>query len=225
MKRLLSLTTLLLLTVASFAHDFEVDGIYYKITSSTSTPPTVSVSYRGTYDYEYSNEYTGSVTIPETVTYSGKTYTVTSIGDDAFSYCSGLTSVTIPSSVTSIDMYAFRGCSGLKSITIPSSVTSIGMSAFRDCSSLTSVIIGENCQQILSRAFSKCQELIDVYCCAESVPTTASNAFQDSYIEYATLHIPIASVDAYEVVEPWSNFGKKWEWTECLPSSRLTTEE
>ena len=64
---------------------------------------------------------------------------MTSIGSWAFSYCSGLTSVTIPNSVTSVGNYAFYNCSGLTSITIPNSVTSIGQSAFSLCSSLTSV--------------------------------------------------------------------------------------
>ena len=64
---------------------------------------------------------------------------VTSIGDGAFSYCTGLTSITIPSSVTSIGYSAFIGCSGLTSITIPSSVTSIGNYAFYRCTGLTSI--------------------------------------------------------------------------------------
>ena len=46
----------------------------------------------------------------------------------------------------------------------------------------------------------------DVYCYAENVPSTTSDAFQDSYIEYATLHVPAASVNAYKAAEPWKNF-------------------
>ena len=110
------------------AHDFEVDGIFYKITSSTDL--TVSVTYKGDSYSSYSNEYTGSAVIPETVTYSGKTFSVTSIGNEAFSGCSGLTSVTIGNSVTSIGYLAFSGCRGLTSVTIPNSVTEIGSSAF-----------------------------------------------------------------------------------------------
>ena len=115
-------------SVAS-AHDFEVDGIYYRITSSSS-PYTVEATYRGRYYYYYSNEYTGSVTIPESVTYNSTTYSVTSIGEWAFYDCYGLTSVTIPNSVTSIGGSAFSGCSSLTSVSIPNSVTSIGNSAF-----------------------------------------------------------------------------------------------
>ena len=75
------------------------------------------------------------VVIP--ITHDGKP--VTGIGMWAFSYCSGLTSVTIPDNVTSIGSYAFNGCSGLTSVTIPDSVTSIGYHAFRGCSDLTSI--------------------------------------------------------------------------------------
>lgn len=65
---------------------------------------------------------------------------ITSIGERAFEYCSGLTSVTIPSGVTSIGERAFEGCSGLTSVTIPSSVTSIGRRAFWGCDNLDVVI-------------------------------------------------------------------------------------
>ena len=79
-----------------------------------------------------------SVTIPNSVT---------SIGNSAFSGCSGLTSITIPNSVTSIGNSAFSGCSGLTSITIPTGVTSIGNYVFRDCSGLTTLNFNAiNCQ-------------------------------------------------------------------------------
>ena len=77
----------------------------------------------------------GHVTIPSSVT---------SIGDEAFSYCTGLTSVTIPNSVTSIGDWAFDGCTGLTSITIPNSVTSIAVGAFMGCTGLTSIYVAED---------------------------------------------------------------------------------
>ena len=129
---------LLLLLVASvsviYASDMQVDGIWYDFDSSTKT---ASVTYRGSAYDSYTGEYSDSVTIPETVTYNGTTYNVTSIGDYAFYKCSSLTSVTIPESVTSIGYYAFQYCSSLTSVTIPNSVTSIGNWAFYYCSSLT----------------------------------------------------------------------------------------
>ena len=133
---------------------------------------------------------------------------VTSIGDYAFEYCSALTSVTIPNSVTSIGLWAFRGCSSLTSVTIPNSVTSIGEWAFGGCSGLTSVTIGNSVRRIGTEAFANCTELLDVYCYAEKVPYAGSDAFDGSYPEYATLHVPAASIDSYKAAAPWSSFGK-----------------
>ena len=82
--------------------------------------------------------------------------TVTSIGDRAFEDCRGLTSVIIPNSVTSIGNEAFKDCSGLTSVTIPNSVTSIGREAFSGCSGLTSVTIPNSVTSIGGWAFSDC---------------------------------------------------------------------
>ena len=83
----------------------------------------------------------GAVSIPSSVTIEGSTFSVTSIGNSAFSYCSGLTSIEIPNSVTSIGNSAFFDCSGLTSIEIPNSVTSIGEIAFYYCSSLERIVV------------------------------------------------------------------------------------
>ena len=134
MKQPLSIYILLTLLMSmvglcASAHDFEAGGIYY-VYNDGANGSSVSVSYRGDSYDEYANEYSGSLTIPPSVTYNGITFSVTSIGIDAFYGCSGLTSVTIPTSVTSIGSAAFLNCSGLTSVTIPTSVTSIGGYAF-----------------------------------------------------------------------------------------------
>ena len=136
MKTLKHLFTVLLLlcSMAASAQNFEVDGIYYNITSSTNK--TVEVK-SGT------NKYTGDVVIPESVVYNDVTYSVTSIGTWAFEYCSGLTSVVIGNSVTSIGREAFYSCSGLTNVIIGSSVTNIGSRAFNNCDGLKDVYISD----------------------------------------------------------------------------------
>ena len=120
MKRTIFLMLAVLLSgLSASAYAFKVDGIAY---NKNGDGKSVYVSYGG--------DYTGPVTIPERVTYDGATYSVTSIGEFAFKDCTGLTSVTIPTSVTSIGEEAFRCCTGLTSVTIPNSVTEIGYSAF-----------------------------------------------------------------------------------------------
>ena len=101
---------------------------------------------------------------------------VTEIGWYAFEDCSGLTSFTIPSGVTSIGWSVFEGCSGLTSLTIPSSVTEIGWHAFEDCSSLTSLTIPSSVTSIGSWAFSGCSGLTS-FTIPSSVTSIGSKAF------------------------------------------------
>ncbi len=100
------------------------------------------------------------------------------LGAYAFSGCSSLTSVTIPSGVTSIRECAFEGCSGLTSIIIPSGVTSIGECAFKGCSGLTSMIIPSGVKSIGPYVFSGCSGLtsIDI---PSGVKLIGSNAFAE----------------------------------------------
>ena len=101
---------------------------------------------------------------------------VTSIGNEAFHGCSGLTSLVIPSGVTSIGDEAFYGCSGLISLTIPSSVTRIGWSAFEDCSGLTSLTIPSSVTWISGEAFSGCSGLTSLVI-PSSVTSIGKSAF------------------------------------------------
>ena len=142
-KALLALFAMLMPLLAS-AHDFYKNGIYYNITSDTE----VAVTYKGDYRNSYYDEYSGSITIPATVTHNGVAYSVASIGEEAFYDCSSLTTINIPESVTSIGGGAFYECSSLTAITIPenSQLTSIGRRAFSGCSSLTAITIPENSQ-------------------------------------------------------------------------------
>ena len=112
----------------------------------------------------------------------------------------------IPEGVTTIGNGTFRNYSRLTTVVIPNSVTEIGEYAFYGCSDMTSVTIGNNVNSIGQWAFSGCQKLMDVYCYAKNVPYTENDVFYNTKIEDVTLHVPAASVSAYQTVEPWKNF-------------------
>ena len=180
------------------------------------------MSYEAGYNYGYSPFYGKSTLTSVTIGNS-----VTSIEYYAFEGCSGLKKVelncqTIGSwfcgkssieeivlgdNVTSIRYNAFYNCSGLTSVEIPNSVTFIGWGAFEGCSGLTSVTIGSGVKNIDYVAFAKCENLTDVYCLATTVPSTKSDAFNESYPEYMTLHVPAEAINSYKTTEPWSSFG------------------
>lgn len=132
---------------------------------------------------------------------------IPSIGEFFCDNCTGLTSITIPNSVTSIGNWAFSSCSGLTSINIGNNVSSIGEFAFQGCSNLTNITLPQSVTSIGDYAFSNCTGLTDVYCYAENVPSTESNAFNESKVEYSRLHVPVGSVASYKETAPWSGFG------------------
>ena len=140
-------------SIPSLAYDCKVDGIYYDLNNEDKTASVTNTT---------NNKYVGNIIIPESITYSGTTYSVTSVGNGAFAYCSGLSSVTIGNSVTSIGKHAFADCSRLTSVTIPNSVTSIGYGAFHGCSGLTSVIIPNSVTSIGDDVFNGCSGLTSV---------------------------------------------------------------
>lgn len=148
---------------AASADVFEVGGIYY---SKNSDGTTVSVTSGDV-------SYTGEVNIPSQVTYGDSDYSVTSIGEKAFNYCTELTAVTIPNTVTSIGDFAFAWCVGLTSITIPGSVTTIGNYAFSGSNGFTSVTIPASVTSIGDYAFWDCNGL-------ETIAVAEGNSVYDS---------------------------------------------
>lgn len=170
MKHVLNTILLLMAFFLPFTaapHEFEVDGIYYNTNGDEAT-----VTYRGSSPSEYSDEYSGNIIIPSSVSYCGKTYSVTSI-DLAFYHCSWLTSITIPNSVALIGEGSFSNCTSLKNVTIPNSVTNIGRLAFYKCTSLKSINIPGSVSSIDLSAFGECTGLTEATIYAKSIGTFA----------------------------------------------------
>jgi hypothetical protein len=125
---------------------------------------------------------------------------ITTIGEDAFSYCSGLTSVTILGSVTAIGNVAFSDCDGLRVATIPDSVTTIGSWAFGNCGGLTSVTIGNSVTTIGNDAFRGCSGLKVVTIPGAMTAISALIFYQCSGLRVVTIPASIAAID-------WCAFG------------------
>ena len=123
------------------------------------------------------------------------------LGDGAFSGCSGLTSLTLPSSVTSIGESAFKGCSGLTSLTLPSGVTSIGEAAFSGCSGLTSLTIPSSVTSIDHNAFSGCSGLTSIYVYLEKLPELGTYIFSGCDANNCKVYVPTGTYDDYLVSE------------------------
>ena len=151
------------------------------------------------------------------------------IGNNAFEYCTSLSSITIPNTVISIGEYAFHGCKGLKSVEIPNSVTSIGDSAFLACTGLTSLTIGNSvesiggyafygCRSVTSltipnsvtsigdAAFGECIGLTEITSFANSAPQIENTTFWG--LNNITLTVPYGSIDKYKEAPGWNNFTK-----------------
>ena len=126
---------------------------------------------------------------------------ITSIGEFAFSGCSGLTSLTLPAGITSIGEYAFSGCSGLTSLNLPADITSIDKYAFSGCSRLTSLTLPAGITSIGEFAFSYCSGLTSIYVYAEKVPRIGRYAFEGCASRKCTLYVPKGTYDNYRLSE------------------------
>ncbi|MCQ2313426.1 MAG: leucine-rich repeat domain-containing protein, partial [Paludibacteraceae bacterium] len=166
----------------AFIYRCKIGDIYYNLNTKEKTAEVTSE----TGDWR-AKSYTGSVVIPETVTYNGITYSVTTIGERAFVLCDGLKSVTIPNSVTTIGDLAFGGCSGLTSATIGKSVTIIGNEAFASCSDLPSIT---------------CYAITPPKCGVNVFGSIESSFFTGSSIK---VYIPASAVEDYQNADGWED--------------------
>lgn len=169
MKQIFTFFAVLMMAMAmpkvASAYDFSAvapsgQTLYYNLNGNSVTVVYPSSEFNDYY-YGYTKP-TGNLIIPELVSYMGMALTVTSIGEYAFSGCSGIISVSIPSSVTSIGNGAFSNCTGLTTVEIPNSVTSLGSTAFYACTSLSSIIIPNSITEIKIHTFSYCSSLTSI---------------------------------------------------------------
>lgn len=205
------------------AYDFNEGGIYYDVNGNE-----VTVTRAG----ENVASYTGDVVIPETVVHDGVEYAVTAIGYSAFSYCYGLTSIEIPSTIVSIGDHAFLHCESLQHVVVPNSVIDMGRCAFHWCTNLktavignsvqlihdyafqycyqlTDVVIGSSVRQLNIKAFYDCYSLVNITCMAPEPPAMyAWYSFYDTNYGNATLYVPGGSMEAYKTHEIWGMFNK-----------------
>ena len=166
-KGFVMLVVLMLMTTSSAMAEV-IDGFRYLLDSDTKTATLVPKT---------DGKYSGDIIIPEKVKDNdGVEYVVTSLGASCFVRCSGLTSITIPSSVTSLGERCFYYCDGLTSITIPSSVTSLGDDCFFDCDGLTSITIPSSVTSLGESCFFACSGLTSITI-PSSVTSLGGNCF------------------------------------------------
>ena len=182
------LTLLILCSNFVWAHDFEVDGIYYNILSETDK--TVEVTYGN-------ERYTGYVTIPAAVKYNNTTHNVTSIGNNAFENCSGLSSITIPKSITHIANSAFYGCTGIKELHIEDSEIPISCNKqyydptddFFEDSPIEYMYIGRDIINYSFSYFSKWKNTLKTVVIGDGM-TIIPNSIFDSCYKLSSITIP-----------------------------------
>ncbi|MDR1225996.1 MAG: leucine-rich repeat protein [Prevotellaceae bacterium] len=230
MKNIFTLTfaalCLLLAPKTAHAYDFTVDGIFYSITGDE--PATVSVTFDGAEWNTVDDEYSGDVVIPEVVEHDNKSYTVTAIGDNAMSGCTGVTSVALPATITSLDdrcfvstgiteitipeavehigECAFQFCVSLRTVAIPDAVTTVGDAAFYGCTGLETVTIGTGISSLEDQngTFNGCTKLSLIICNAATPPTPGTYCFNGIYyLSDIYLIVPCSSADSYSGNATW----------------------
>ena len=185
--RLLLLASAIASSLSAAAYDFESAGIYYNITGNN----TVEV----TYSDRDNNTYSGSISVPETVTNNGTEYSVTKIGEYAFQG-SAVTSVSMPECIISIDYNAFKGCQNLESVTLPESLTTLGSYAFYSCKLLKTIKIPSGVTAIPGSCFYCCSSLESVTI-PEGVTTIGECAFQSCNLNALTLPESLETIGSF----------------------------
>ena len=161
---------------------------------SYTVPASVKTAGDGAFSY---SKYLKKIVLPDNIE---------TLGYSLFASSKSLEEVTLPSSIKELSIYLFKDCKKLKSVVIPEGVTTIGYSAFEGCTSLESISLPESINFIDAFAFRYISQLKEITCHAKNVPKTDQNAFRDVNLSKVTLHVPAASISAYQATEPWKNF-------------------
>ncbi len=180
---------------AAFAGNDEYNPGYTEYWLEVADVVGYVIEEDGTVTVVGGDDVTGDVEISGTVEIDGQAYQVTGIGENAFQDNTGITSVTIPDGITTIGANAFEGCSNLMTISIGKGVTNIGEKAFANIGTPSNALKRAEGEGLL------------VKCYAESVPTTAADAFEGSPISSGTLLVEDNSVMDYYAATPWGQFG------------------
>lgn len=193
--RLLVAVLLMQVGISASAYDCEVDGIYYNLkadyavvtyqywTTSASPYPGQTTGKTGG-----KSDYKNDIVIPATITYNGKTYPVTEIGECAFDNCSDVSSISIPTSIVRVATYAFRNCTGVTSIVIPNDAASIENQVFYGCENLLSVRLPNGMKEMNSALFANCKKLESV-----NVPNSITYVDQNAFMNCNNLNKVIIS--------------------------------
>ena len=177
--------------------EFTVNNLKYKVTDYIAD----EVELTG-----YATKPTGKLDIPASVTYGSKTYSVTSIVEQAFDGCSAITEVTIPASVTSVGSGVFNGCSSLTQATIGDGLTEISTFMFTNCSALKKLVIGKGVTKIESLAFANCSNLKEITVLASNPPSVASDRTFENVSRDIPVYVPLEALSAYKAASVWKGF-------------------
>ena len=189
--------------------------LYYYILPNDNQEVKVTFPYNNTTDPYYG--YTkpeGDLIIPETIEYEGITYTVVSIGFNAFFACDGITSVELPNTIQRIEAEAFMDCIGLSSsFVIPDQCTFIGGYAFTDCTALSSLTIGASVDTIQYSAFEDCIGLQSIHC-KTPAPPFAEHIPSNPYYEDRSIfnNVP-TDIPVYVNCLTFDQFLLNWDWS------------
>lgn len=231
MKSLITLLTFHLFFFSPLlvrAYDVEVDGICYGLIGNRKAFVTHPGDWSGD-DEQWTKTYRGEIVIPEQITYKGHTYTVMSVGENAFAGQDNLTSVRLPSSVRGISACAFLGCTSLRQVTLSATMLGFGSCAFTGCTSLQQISLPRHAELVDSLTFYCCASLTrlvlphrirtvcqgalehipalnDLYCFATNPPFAEPGAFTPADQQHCILHVPAKALALYQESPVWRDF-------------------